>query len=292
MTEWADMLPPIDFALAAAVLVAVVVAQVTGRRGGRFRALRAWSGFWVLFAVILAALSLAPRWVSFPMLAMLMFATLRAYFSVAPVRPRDRYAILASYLAVPVALYPSFVGNQDVFLATIPVLLFLVIPVFLAIGRGEKGMLDSMGRTILGVLFFVYCTAHLTLLIEQPGLSGLPELFGVFVLASDLPQRLAGRLDQGVGWVRVVTGKIASLVLVVGVGFWLGPWCGLVEEDGGRAAALVFIAVSLGRRVSDAVADELALGPSSRAGRGAMLDRVVPAVYAAPVFFHYINSFV
>ena len=136
MTEWADMLQPIDFALAAAVLVAVLLALVTGRRGGRFRALRAWAGFWGLFAVILATLSLAPRWVSFPMLALLMFATLRAYFSVAPVRPRDRYAILASYLAVPVALYPSFVGNQDVFLATIPVLLFLVIPVFLAIGRG------------------------------------------------------------------------------------------------------------------------------------------------------------
>jgi predicted CDP-diglyceride synthetase/phosphatidate cytidylyltransferase len=292
MTEWADMLPPIVLALAAAVIVALVAALVTGRRGGRFRALRAWSGFWALFAVILVALSLAPRWVSFPMLALLMFATLRAYFSVAPVRPRDRYAILASYLAVPVALYFSFIGAEDAFLAIVPVLLFLVVPVFLAIGSGEKGMLDSMGRTILGVLFFVYCTAHLTLLVDQPGLSGLPELFGVFVLASDLPQRLAGRVHQGAGWIRVVSGKLASLALVVGVGFWLGPWCGLVEEDGGRAAALVFIAVSLGRRVSDAVADELALGPASRIGRGAILDRVVPALYAAPVFFHYINSFV
>ena len=293
MPSFIEQVPRIDLVLAASVLFALLVTLGVGRRGGRFRALPAWAGFSAALGAVLAALSLAPRWLSFPLVAVGMFTALRAYFSVAPVRPRDRYAILASYLSIPLVMWPAYIGSDEAFLATVPVLLFLFIPVFLVIGKAEKGMLDAMGRTILGVLFFVFCSAHLTLMIDlSPDTRGLPELFGVLVLASDLPQRLAGRSHHGVSWHQVTMGIVVSIVLAVGVGFWLGPWCGLVEEDGGRAGALVAIAVTLGRRVGDAVAYELALSSSSRVGRGAILDRAVPTVYAAPVFFHYVNQFV
>jgi len=291
MDELIGRIPPIDLALAVAVMVAGLVALVTGRRGGRFRGLPAWAGFWVIFAGILICLSRADRWISFPVLAVLMFFALRAYFYLAPVRPQDRYAILATYLAIPLALYPAFIGSTATFLATVPVSLFLFIPVFLAVARAEKGMLDSMGRTLLGVVFFVYCTAHLTLLPNHPNGQGLLELFGILVLASELPQRVAGRLGRRSRWVRSTVGVVIGFLLAVGLGFWLGPWCGLVEEDGGRAGALVSIAVTLGALISNAVAEDLELSSSSRLGRGAMLDRMAPAFYAAPVFFHYIDHF-
>jgi len=291
MGELLGRIPPIDWALGWAVLLAGSIALITGRRGGRFRGLPEWGGFWVLFGLLLLVLSRAHRWVSLPLLALFMFAALRAYFSVAPVRPRDRYAILASYLAIPFALWPAFTGRVETFLAVVPVALFLFIPFFLSFGRPQEGLLDAMGRTLLGVLFFVFCLAHLGLLVHQ-GQPGLLELFGVLVLGAELPQRLTGRFRRDSGWIRPAVGILTGAILAVALGFWMGPWCGLVEEDGGRAGLLVLLAVTLGANVSEAVAIELSPSTSShRIGRGAFMNRMVPAVYAAPVFFHYVHYF-
>ena len=100
--------------------------------------------------------------------------------------------VLAAYLAIPFALWPAFIGSHETFFHTVPVSLFLFIPVFLTFGRDREGLLDSMGRTMLGVLFFVFCIAHLGLLVHETQ-EGLPQLFGILVLAAELPQRLLWR---------------------------------------------------------------------------------------------------
>lgn len=283
-----DRIPQIDLVLAGAVAVAALAGGIVGRRGGAFRGLARWAGFWAIFAALLIVLSRATRWLSFPLLALFMFGALRAYFSVAPVRPRDRYAVLATYLAIPFALWPAFNPSEAVFLATVPVALFLVIPVFLAYHQTEPGLLDAMGRTLLGVLFFVFCIAHLGLLVHEPQ-AGLLEMFGVLVLAAELPQRLMRHSDTLRTFAFSV---VAGLLLAGAAGYLLGPSCQLVEEDAARAGVLVAVAVTLGTRVSVAVMRDLSLSSSSaRFGRGASLNYIIPAVYAAPVYFHYLNTF-
>jgi len=289
-SELVDRVPDIDLALAIAVAACGTLALLLRRRGGRFRELPGWAGFWVLFGALLAGLTHLPAWASFPLLAALMFAALRTYFYVAPVRPRDRYAIIAAYLAIPLALWPPFVGSSALFLAVVPVSLFLVLPVFLAIGSQQEGLLDSIGRSLLGVLFFVFCLAHVALLARETP-PGTAELFGILVLASELPQRLAGRFRPG-RRVAPALGIAAGVVLAVVAGWSFGPWCGLVDDDGARAGLFVFVAVWMGAVVSGAVTHDLALtAPSSRLGRGGLLNRMVPAVYAAPVLFHYLANF-
>jgi predicted CDP-diglyceride synthetase/phosphatidate cytidylyltransferase len=284
-------LPPIVPALAAAVVVAVLAALLTRGRGGRFRGFPGWATFWVVFAVLLVSLSRAPRWLGFLLLAGLMFATLRSYFFIAPVRPADRRAINASYVAIPLVLYPAFIGSTEMFLATVPVLLFLLAPLFVSMGKRSEGLLDSIGRTLLGVLFFIFCTAHLGLLAHHE--PGLLEMWGVLVLGTELAQRLSGRFRPGEGSLRPTFGILLSVLVATGLGFVLGPMCGLSDEDGARAGALVAVAVSLGAVVSDALARDLDLRSSTaRLGRGALLDRMIPPVYAAPVFYHYLNQFV
>ncbi len=273
----------IDAALVAAVLVCGGTALVSRRRGGRLRELPGWALFWSAFAAILIALGRLPRWVSFPALAVLMFAALRTYFFVAPVRRSDRYAILAAYLSIPFALWPAYLGSKDMFLAMVPVTLFLLVPVFLSTAAEDEGLLDAMGRTLLGVLLFVFCLAHLGLLVHRPP-NGLPQLFGVLVLASELPQRVFGR--------RQTIALVLSGAASTAAGWIAGPWVGLGSGDAARAGALVFLAVSLGALVAGAVAHTLAADvPGARLGRGGLLNRMVPAVYAAPVFFHYLNYF-
>lgn len=284
-------IPRIVLVLAGMLALSGLLALATRRRGGRFRGLPGWVGFWVVFAGILVSLSRLQPLISLTMLGLLMFAALRTHFFLAPVRPRDRYAMLAAYVGIPFALYPGFTGSEARFFATVPVVLVLLFPVLLSAGKPQEGLLESMGRILIGVLLFVFSAAHLGLLVrwEQPGLF---ELFGVLVLAAELPGRLTGRPRQGGGWARSAFGIIAGAVAAVSLGMLLGPWCGLVEEDGGRAGLLVAIAVTMGALVSDAVMRDLSPGSTgARVGRWAFLDRAIPAVYAAPVFFHYLNHF-
>lgn len=283
------LIPLPDLALTIAVAVVALLALALRRRGGRFRALPGWAAFWLFFAGILVCLSHVNRWVSLSLLGVLMFAALRTYFFLAPVRPRDRSAIAAAYLAIPFALYPGLTGSPETFLATVPIILFLLFPVLLSIGSAQQGLLDSMGRILLGVLLFVFCAAHLALLTAQ---HGVLELFGVLVLAAELPQRLAGRYQSGMGWLKPSLGLVAGAVLALAAGYGIGPSCGLTEEDAARAGLLVFVAVTTGALVSDAVARDLNLGPADvRVGRAAFLDRTIPPVYAAPLYFHYLNHF-
>lgn len=282
-------IPRIVLVLVGALALSALLALAARRRGGRFRGLPGWVAFWGVFAGILVSLSRLRPAISLPMLGLLMFAALRTYFFLAPVRPRDRYAMLMAYAAVPFALYPGLIGSEAAYLATVPVTLFLLFPVLLSAGKPQEGLLESLGRILLGVALFVFCASHLGLLVrwDQPGLL---ELFGALVLAAELPGRLSGRFRQGGGWARSTFGIAAGAVLAAAVGFWAAPWCGLVEEDGARAGLLVTVAVTMGALVSEAVMRDLKPG-ASRVGRWAFLDRAIPAVYAAPVFFHYLNHF-
>jgi predicted CDP-diglyceride synthetase/phosphatidate cytidylyltransferase len=284
-------IPGIVIVLAGALAISGLLALASRRRGGRFRGLPGWVLFWIFFAVILVSLSRLRPWVSLTMLGLLMFAALRTHFFVAPVRPRDRYAMLAAYLAIPFALYPGLTGSEATFLATVPVMLFLLFPVLLSAGKPQEGLIESLGRMLLGVVLFVFCAAHLGLLVQSDK-PGLLELFGVLVLAAELPGRLTGRFRHGGGWARTTFGIVAGAVLAAAIGFWAGPWCGIVEEDGARVGLLVTVAVTMGALVSEAVMRDVSpSAPAARVGRWAFLDRAIPPVYAAPVFFHYLNHF-
>jgi len=288
---WIEQVTQIEIALIAALLISVVAALATSHRGGRFRGLFGWVGIWFVYAAVLVSLARAHPWVSLSLLALMMFASLRSYFYLVPLRPKDRGAIGAAYLAIPIALYPGFTGSVDTFLATVPIMLFLLFPALLALGNAQKGFLDSVGRVLLGVLSFVFCPAHLALLVHWEQ-AGLLELYGVLVLAAELPQRLvAGRSAQGSGWLRPSLGLVASVVVTAAAGYWLGPLCGLEAEDGARAGLFVAIAVAMGHLVAEAVSRDIGQGATTNRFRTALLDRALPAVYAAPVFFHYLTYF-
>lgn len=283
--------PPLVVALAVALLVTAPIASLAGRRGGRYRALPGWLGSWVLFAALLVCLSRAHRWVSFPILGAAMFAALRQYFFVAPLRPRDRLAILAAYVSIPLVLWPAFVKSHAGVLSAAVLGLLIVFPVLLATGPRQPGLLDSAGRVLLGFILFVVCFAHLGLMAGEP--AGWLELFGVLALAAELPQRLAGRGRPGEPVLRPVLGVLASLAIAGGLGTVLAPAAAVPAAWGGLAGVLVALAATAGAIVADAVAQDLGItGAPSVAGRGAFLDRALPAVYAAPVFYLLLRTFV
>lgn len=278
-------------ALGAGIGVAGVIALAAGGRGGHYRALPSWAGFWVLFGIVLAALDAMVRWVGVVLLALQMFASLRAYFLVAPVRPKDRYAMLAVYLAIPIALWAAWSGSGAVFFRYIPLAMVLVVPWMLSLGPGNAGLLDSIGRVMLGAAVFVYCGAHLALIPSlAPDRAGVLSWFGLMVVAVELCVRVAGRWGETDVKARVVAGAILGGALACVVGAAFAPALDVSPTAGAIVGGAVALAVLAGSVVTGAVADDLEIdATSSRFGRGAFLDRVVPAVFAAPPFYHALD---
>jgi len=280
--------PRITLALAIAMLAVALVSFAAAPKGGRYRGLPGWVGFWAFFAPLLVLLARARPFVSLPLLGVLMFVALREYFFLAPLRPRDRWVILAAYLSIPLALWAAYHGSRVLFLAGVPMVLFVLIPVLLAVAHPQAGLFESAGRVLVGSIAFVFCTAHLGLMVNGFD-HGEIELFGILVLASELPQRLAGRIRLGVELARPALGSAASAALASGLGAALGPLGDLTRQQGALAGLAVSLGTTAGALLAEGMAQELSLGgATSRFGRGAFLDRTFPAVYAAPAFFHYV----
>jgi phosphatidate cytidylyltransferase len=282
-------IPTLVTALVAALTVVTPFALLMGRRGGRYRALPGWIGAWAQFAVLLVFLSRLTKSISFPILGLVMFIALKQFFFLTPLRPQDRWAIFATYLAVPLALWPAWTGSFDLLSAAMGIGFFLLIPVLLSVVPRQPGLLDSLGRVLLGVILFVFCAAHLGLMTHQP--AGRLELFGIVGLFADLPQRLTGRLRPGEERTLPVLGLAVSIALAAGLGAIFGPKADITTLQGGIVGALTALAVVGGSLVADAVAHDLSRTASdAMLGRAAFLDHTLPALYAAPIFYHYLQN--
>ena len=170
-------LPKLAVIFVVTLLALTPVSILAGRRGGRYRALPGWIAAWGWFAVLIIVLSRLSRAVSFPLLGVVMFGGLKQYFTLTPLRSQDRWATLTAFVSIPLALWPTWAGSFGLLSAATVIGLFLLIPVMLSIGPRQPGLLDSLGRLLLGVLVFVFCAAHFGLMTQLP--KGSLELFGI-----------------------------------------------------------------------------------------------------------------
>jgi phosphatidate cytidylyltransferase len=282
-------IPKLVVILAATLALLAPFALLAGRRGGRYRAFPGWIAAWAQFAILIVVLEHLPQKISFPLLGLVMFAALRQYFTLTPLRPQDRWAIVVAFVSIPLALWPTWAGSFGLLSAATVIGLFLLIPVLLSIAPRQPGLLDALGRVLLGVLVFVFCAAHFGLMTRLP--EGSLELFGITALLADLPQRLTGRLRPGGERVRPFLGVMASVAVAAVVGAALAPLAATASLHGGVAGSLVALAMAGGSLVSDAVGQDLLRTQSDALlGRAAFLDRTLPAIYAAPIFYHYLRA--
>ena len=283
------VVPKLVVAFVAVLAAIAPIAVLAGRRGGRARALPGWIWAWTQFAVLILSLSRLAAAISFPLLGIVMFFALKQYFFLTPLRPQDRWAIFLAYLSIPLALWPAWMGSFDLLTGATVVGLFLLIPILLSIVPRQPGLLDALGRVLLGVLIFVFCAAHFGLMTQLA--DGTLELFGITALLADLPQRLSGRIKPGAERARPAFGIAVSVAMAAGAGALAGPAAGWTALHAGVAGSLVALAVAGGALVSDAVAQDLLRTQSdAMLGRAAFLDRTLPVIYAAPVFYHYLRA--
>jgi phosphatidate cytidylyltransferase len=241
---------------------------------------------WAFFlAFTLAELVTVQIWVW--VLAALCFLALREFFTLVDLRIQDRWGILAAYLAIPFMFYYLHSDWYGMFIISVPVYAFLVIPFAVALGGRAQGAVFSVGVIELGLFLLVYCVGHVGYLTLYSTWMAIFLVSGVAIC--DLSAFLLGSRDkpplQGTLLQVLVPGPILAIL-----GFALVPWSGIPATHSVILGFLIPVLVAIGSFTMDCLEADMGIDRDRLSpGRGAVLNSMKSYLYAAPVVFHYLR---
>jgi phosphatidate cytidylyltransferase len=289
---------------AASLLVAMLRRWRPQRDYGELTArINSW---WVMAGVFFGALALGRR-ATLVFFGLLAFWALKEFLTLLKTRPADHRALALSFLAIPVQFYWAASGWYGMFIIFIPVFMFLLLPLRLALRQETTGFVASAAQIQWGLMAFVFGLSHLgyTLMLparaEQPYADGRALVLFLFCVVelSDVLQYIWGkslgrhailpRVSPNKTWEGFL-GGIASAVLCSLALRFLTPF---TMGETLLVAALVTLAGFAGGAVMSAVKRDFGVKDFGALipGHGGVLDRVDSLCYAAPVFFHYLWRF-
>jgi phosphatidate cytidylyltransferase len=264
-------------ALLTLLLVANALAKERLRPPSYLRYL--WA-FFLLFSIA--------DWWSFRaaiwMFAVFCFVALREFFSLVDIRLQDRWGILGAYVSIPFMTYFIDTNWYGMFIISIPVYTFVVIPFLVALGGGEaRGTVFSIGAIDLGLFLFVYCMGHIGYLAFFSVRIAITLV--VVVALSDMVYR---RLEAIHPLLRYLVALLLATPLVVVASRWTTIPVGHSTILGGLLPLLVFG----GRFTLRVIEEDLCVAPDRmEPGRGLVLDTLTPYLLPAPIVFHYLRWF-
>ncbi|MCP4144085.1 MAG: hypothetical protein GY752_02235 [bacterium] len=235
--------------------------------------------FLVIVLAILASIFLKSG-ISILVLALLSFVALREYLSLLDIRIEDRFGILVSYLSIPFLFYLVWINWYGLFIISIPVYTFLVVPFFIALGGRTRGITFSVGAIDFGLFFFVFCLGHLAYLIAYA-----PMMAALIVPMIAICDQLARKFPT-----KYFNYAISSLLIITPILVLVGP---LVDISPILSLSLSIIITALvykGHFTLNAIGEDLGIRPDRLTpGRGLALDSLKAYLYSIPVIFHYLR---
>lgn len=244
---------------------------------------------WLLF-LCFGLVELVSFQIGIWVLSIVCFSALREYFSLIDIRLQDRLAILVAYLSIPFMIYFIQVGWYGMFIISIPVYAFLVIPLLVTLGGKEtQGTVFSIGAIQFGLFAFVFCLGHLGYLASFS--TWMAAMVVINVLACDVISYFVGPMTKtALGNCTVRT--IAPLPITVAATLVLSPWTEIPPVHSIILAVVIPVLVVMGHRVGDFVGADMRIEEDLLiAGRGQILNNLKALLFAAPVTFHYIYYF-
>ncbi len=290
----------------ALLVVASIIALVLKRLAPGEASTELWkrtTSWWFMIVIFTIAI-LTTRVVSTVFLALTSFLALKEYFSLVPTRRADRAVLLWAYLAIPVQFYFAHREDFGFFMVWIPVWMFLFIPARITLGGVTEGFLNAVGTISWGLMMTVFALSHTAMLLAfgvARGYGAGPLLFLVALTQfNDVAQftwgKLTGRhkITPHVSPKKTWEGFLGGLFTTTVVAGLAGPYLTPMDWRWSAAAgAIIAIAGFLGDITLSATKRDLGVKDASQLipGHGGILDRVDSLIYAAPVFFHFINYF-
>jgi len=234
------------------------------------------------------------EWVSFTgavwILAVLSFLALREYLSLIDIRLQDRWGILGAYLSIPFMFYLIQVHWYGMFIISIPVYTFLVIPLLIAAGGHDtKGTVFSIGAIDFGLFLFVYCLGHIAFLALFS--TWMASFLVAGVALSDLIHR-SRSLSRHSGLRGTIVRYMASAPVTVALAACMSGWMTLPFGHSVALGLLVPALVLAGNFAISSIEFDLGIDKDRLIpGTGQIIHAVKSFLFTAPVVFHYIRYF-
>ena len=236
--------------------------------------------------------------------AILSFAALREFVTIAHTRRGDHWALAAAFFIIlPIQyllVWDEWYGLYSVF---IPVYAFLLMPIISVLRFDTRDFLERVSELQWGLMICVFSLSHVPALLtlDIPGYEGRQLLLIAFLVCvvqiSDVLQYVWGKLigkrpvapavSPSKTWEGLI-GGVASATLVGTALWWMtpfSPWqaaaLALVIGLMGFLGGLVMSAIKRDRGVKD--------WGWVIEGHGGILDRLDSVVFAAPIFFHLVR---
>ncbi len=237
---------------------------------------------WIFFLVVTIS-----EWVSFTIalwiLAFLSFYALREFISLVDIRLEDRLGILISYLAIPVMFYIIQIEWYGLFIISIPVYSFLLIPFFVALGRNSKGIVFSAGILDFGLFFYVFCIGHLGYLILYS--ERMATLLIVTIAISGFIFRFLKK--KHIALQLVLSVIISSIIYSISI-----EWSGIPTSHSLILGIILPLVAGIGNFTMKEFEKDLGIRPDRlQPGRGKYIEAAKLYLFTAPVAFHYLRWF-
>jgi phosphatidate cytidylyltransferase len=232
--------------------------------------------------------------------AVASFFALREFIALTPIRSSDHAAlVLAFYVVVPLQYLLIAADWYAMYAVFIPVYVFLVLPVLMALRQDTEHYLMRIAKVQWGLMICVYCVSHAPAIVtlELPGFEGRGALLLLyFLLVVEMSDLLAVIASAAIGRTPlksnpnksregVLAGGAAAVLLGTAL-FWMTPFA---WWQAALMALAIVVAGFMGGLVLTSV--ERSLGARVWTDDGVLLtrgtlQRLDALTFAAPVFFH------
>jgi phosphatidate cytidylyltransferase len=275
---------------AKATLLGILLALSLLAALGRFGKVRVPGGayaqyLWIFFLTFAVAELLSPS-VAVWILAVVSFVALREYFTLVDIRLQDRLGVLGAFVAIPFMTYFVQIEWYGMFIISIPVYAFLVVPFLISLGGSQaEGTVFSVGAIVFGLFLLVYCVGHIAYLALH---STWRAAF--LILAVSLCDLVSARIPTAGGhpFLRRAARVVAAAPLTVGLGLLLAGWAELPIFHAVVLGTMIPVLVAIGNYTMSYIETDLGIGTKRLLpGKGQVLDCLESFLYSAPVVFHY-----
>lgn len=265
---------------------------------------RARMAWWLLVVFTIAFAVGLPTLLCF--FALISFFLLREFIAITPTKPTDHYAlVVAFYLAIPLQYLAIGLDLPEIYTLFIPVYLFLLLPVIMALSRDTDRYLERVAKVQWGIMLCVFCVSHAPAIamldLTRYNSSGplLMLFFLLVIFVSDLCAAIASSLLGGKTLSFNMSRTVLGTVIGCAGGFLAGACMYWITPFRFWQALLMALAIVISGVMGDLVFNSVrrSMGGERLAGEGdiymtrGMLARLAPLTFAAPTFYHLTTIF-
>ena len=281
----------------------------------RIDSLKSW---WTLF-IVFALVIMLGRISGIVFMAVLSFLGLREFIGFLPAQKSGWRTVFWAYVAVILNYFWIYLDLFDIFVAFIPIAVFLFFPMRMVLTGNTRGFLRDTAGLYWGLVLVVFCLSHAAYLFALPsepnpqgGAAGWFLYLVVLTETNDISQALWGRrfgvhkltprISPNKTWEGFLGGFLTTMILTIVLAPLLTPlaepvhlrWSTYSISISYVWAVMAGLIIALAGLIGDitmsavkrdaGVKDSGALVP----GQGGILDRIDSLTFTAPLFFYFV----